>query len=123
MKIIKNFCIFLNRLKRRWYPLNSAEIEMINQSFEGYHEVNINEKINIEGVDYVIKKNTKFKFTYTLFVNDFLAYNISIWYDGKNEAIVGCSSVQGPLMGHGHYTNFIKENNRWVNKGTSYWIS
>ena len=56
-KIIKNFCMILNRLKRRWHPLNNAEIEMINQSFEGYHEVN------------------------------------------------------------------IKENNRWVNKGTSYWIS
>ena len=121
-KTVKSFWMIIKKFRRRWYPLNNAEIEMINQLFEGYHEVNINEKISIENVDYIINKSTKFKFKYTLSVDDW-AYNITIRYVGKNEAIVGFSSVLGFLMGYGRITSFWKEKNRWVKKDTAYWRS
>ena len=122
-KTIKSFLMTIKRFRRQWYPLNNGEIKMINQLFEGYHEVHINKKIHIEDVDYIIKKNNKFKFNYTISVDDCWAYDISIRYDGKKNAIIGCSSEQGPLMAHGYYTLFAKEKNRWMKKGTTYWMS
>ena len=121
--ILISFYKIINWFRCLWYPLNHAEIEMINQLFEGYTEVSINEKILIGDAYYIIDKNIKFRFNYTLFTENCWAYNIRIWYENKNEAIILCSSVQGPLMGHGHYIRFVKGNNKWVKKGTAHWIS
>ena len=122
-KLSINFNKIINWFSRRWYPLSHAEIEMINQIFEDYHEIVIDKNIRIGDANYIIDKYVKFKFKYTLSIENIWAYNIYIWYESKYEATIGCSSVQGALMGHGHYTSFIKENNRWVKKEISHWIS
>ena len=125
-KGIKNFWTIINKFKRRWHPLNNAEIKMINQLFEDCnYEVNIFEKICIDNVEYIIRKSTKFKFNYILSVDHCRADIISIKYDGKNRVIVSRSYVPGHLMGSGQHTIFAKEKNRWVRvkNGTIHWMS
>ena len=124
-KIKKNLTKINCWFRHYCYPLNCSEIKMLNQVFENWGGVNINDIIRIQGEDYFITNTKYFKFSCFLTANNPWAWNIEIEYRGKNKktAIIHVSSDPAPLMGYGFYTIFDKENNKWINKGTGHWIS
>ena len=118
---IKKSLFKINRwFRHHWYPLNHAEIEMLNQVFEGWEKVKMHDIIRIQNEDYFIEK-TKFRFNCILSAHDPSARYIEIEYRDKENVLISVSSGHPPLMGVDFYQWFEKENNKWVKSGDEHW--